>query len=239
MALDFPSPASPGQIYSYGIYTWEYNGTYWKSISSISFLPISGGTVTGDTVFTSGLTATTISATTYENLPSFNFAQINGITQFSAGTNNYINFSGVNLTITSASTNTLVFSAGTGGSNTVQGITGITATDGLSGNTSSFATTIINIDKGSTQNIFKNIQVGGIFQFSAGTNNSNLNFSGIGLTITSGANNTLVFSASPGGVTSITTGYGVSADTSTGNVTIVQVFDYGKAYTTGNNLNYL
>jgi hypothetical protein len=30
---------------------------------------LSGGTVTGDTIFTSGLTATTISATTYQNLP--------------------------------------------------------------------------------------------------------------------------------------------------------------------------
>ena len=33
------------------------------------FLPLSGGTVTGDTIFQSGLTATTISATTYYNLP--------------------------------------------------------------------------------------------------------------------------------------------------------------------------
>ena len=34
------------------------------------FLPLSGGTVTGGTTFTSGLTATTISATTYLNLPT-------------------------------------------------------------------------------------------------------------------------------------------------------------------------
>ena len=33
------------------------------------FLPLSGGTVTGDTIFQSGLTANTISATTYQNLP--------------------------------------------------------------------------------------------------------------------------------------------------------------------------
>jgi hypothetical protein len=33
------------------------------------YLPLSGGTVTGDTIFTSGLTANTISATTYQNLP--------------------------------------------------------------------------------------------------------------------------------------------------------------------------
>jgi hypothetical protein len=33
------------------------------------YLPLSGGTVTGNTIFQSGLTATTISATTYQNLP--------------------------------------------------------------------------------------------------------------------------------------------------------------------------
>jgi len=75
-----------------------------------------GGTVTGPTNFTNGLSANTISATTYQNLPSFNSVKINGTTQFSGNTNNFINFSGINITITSAATNTLVFSAGTGGS---------------------------------------------------------------------------------------------------------------------------
>ena len=106
-----------------------------------------GGTVTGATNFTNGLTANTISASTYQNLPSFNFAQINGITQFSAGTNNFINFSGINITITSAATNTLVFSAGTGSSS---GVTQITAGNGISisptggtGNVTIDATTLI------------------------------------------------------------------------------------------------
>ena len=100
-----------------------------------------------------------------------------------------------------------------------------------------FATIIINTDKGSSQNIFKNIQIGGITQFGANSNNSNLNFSGVGITITSASTNTLVFTNA--GVTSITTGYGLSANTTTDGVTIIQVFDYGKSYTTGNNLNYI
>jgi hypothetical protein len=95
------------------------------------YLPLSGGTVTGGTVFQSGLTANTLSATTYQNLPSFNSVQINGTPQFSGNTNNFINFSGINITITSAETNTLVFSAGTGGGG---GVTSLTTGTGLSGN---------------------------------------------------------------------------------------------------------
>ena len=124
MALNFPSLPTIGDIYSYNEYSWQWNGTYWESYSTgFNYLPLSGGTVTGSTSFTAGLLASSISATTYENLPSFNYAQINGTTQFSAGTNNYINFSGINITITSASTNTLVLSAGTGGggSGTISG----------------------------------------------------------------------------------------------------------------------
>ena len=88
---------------------------------------------------------------------------------------------------------------------------------------------------------FSAITINNTSQFNSSSSQV-LNFSGINLTITSAATNTLVFSAGTGGgggVTSITAGYGVSANTSTGNVTIIQVFDYGKAYTTGNNLNFL
>jgi hypothetical protein len=74
------------------------------------YLPISGGTVTGGTNFTNGLTANTISATTYQNLPSsFQSVRINGTTQFSANTGNFINFVGTNITIQSAATNTISF----------------------------------------------------------------------------------------------------------------------------------
>ena len=50
----------------------DFGNATWGPISgssSGSFLPLSGGTVTGPTIFTGGLTANTISATTYFNLP--------------------------------------------------------------------------------------------------------------------------------------------------------------------------
>lgn len=137
MSINFPTGATPNQIYSYNGLNWIYTGTYWKvypqftdilpltggtfdkntetltlsnvindsiSVSGFSdyfvtggtydsntgivtFLNTSGGsfnisgftsgggtftggTVSGATIFTNGLTATTISATTYQNLPT-------------------------------------------------------------------------------------------------------------------------------------------------------------------------
>ncbi len=98
-------------------------------------------TFTSQANFTGGLSANTFSAGTYQNLPSFNSVQINGTTQFSGNTNNFINFSGINITITSAATNTLVFSAGTGGAGAVSSVT---AGSGLSGNSTTGAITLIN-----------------------------------------------------------------------------------------------
>jgi hypothetical protein len=80
--------------------------------------------------FFNGLTATTISATTYQNLPSFNYVQITGTTQFSAGTNNNLNFSGININIVSGANNTLIFSAGTGGGGGGTTVTGGTYSAG-------------------------------------------------------------------------------------------------------------
>ena len=126
-------------------------------------------------------------------------------------------------------------------------VSSLTASDGISGNSTTGAISIVNTDKGSSQNIFKNIQINGNTQFSAGSNSSNLNFSGINVTITSASTNTLVFSAgtgSSGGVTSIIGGTGISASPSTGNVTISYTGSTGGAslglvYTTGNNLNFI
>ena len=196
--------------------------------------------VSGDTLIGSGLTSNTISATTYENLPVS--AVTNG-TGISASTSNG--------TVTITNT----------------GITSLTTSDGISGNSTTGAVSIVNTDKGSSQNIFKNIQAGGVTQFSAGSNSANLNFSGINITITSAATNTLVFSAGTGGsgavssvtagtglsgnsttgdttiintgVTGITAGSGISVNQSTGNVTISSSAGFGTVYTTGNNLNFL
>ena len=66
-----------GGTYSSGIATFTNNtggtfnvtGFYTSGSASGDFLPLSGGTVTGPTTFNNGLTANTISATTYQNLP--------------------------------------------------------------------------------------------------------------------------------------------------------------------------
>jgi len=70
------------------------------------YLPLSGGTVTGGTIFQSGLTANTVSATTYQNLPVS--AVTNG-TGISASTSNGV------VTITNtAPDQTVTISGGTG-----------------------------------------------------------------------------------------------------------------------------
>jgi hypothetical protein len=52
------------------LHTYPISGLTGSSSTSGAYLPLSGGTVSGDTIFNSGLTANTISATTYENLPN-------------------------------------------------------------------------------------------------------------------------------------------------------------------------
>ena len=116
---------------SYPNFGINFTGTTTGGTATGDYLPLSGGTVTGGTIFQSGLTANTISATTYQNLPSsFQSVRINNTTQFSANTGTFLNFSGINITITSAATNTLVFSAATGGGG--GGVTQITAGNGIS-----------------------------------------------------------------------------------------------------------
>jgi hypothetical protein len=88
----------------------EITGTYpdfginVTGITLSNYLPLSGGTVTGDTIFQSGLTATTISATTYQNLPETFLRN-----QTNSGTTDTIHqyqsiFNPSNLTVLSSST---------------------------------------------------------------------------------------------------------------------------------------
>ena len=75
---------------------WNYNFADWSVFNtggstSGNYLPLSGGTVTGSTTFTSGLFSNTISATTYQNLPTD--VRVTGGT-YSNGTATFSNNSG-------------------------------------------------------------------------------------------------------------------------------------------------
>ena len=96
--------------------------------TSGDYLPLSGGTITGGTIFQSGLTANTISATTYFNLP------VSGLTE------------GNNISITGANGNFRISFTGTTGSSFTGGtVSGATIfTNGLTANTIS-ATTYQNL----------------------------------------------------------------------------------------------
>lgn len=85
----------------------------WQSVSGNTsstgeYLPLSGGTVSGGTIFQSGLTATTISASTYQNLPNTLYTgngTLSGNRIVNIGSNT-LNFS------SSTQPNTLVMSGG-------------------------------------------------------------------------------------------------------------------------------
>lgn len=73
---------------------WNFDFTDWSVFNtggSGDYLPLSGGTVTGSTTFTSGLFSNTISATTYQNLPID--IRVTGGT-YSDGTTTFINNTG-------------------------------------------------------------------------------------------------------------------------------------------------
>jgi len=97
--------------------------------STGNYLPLSGGTVTGGTIFTGGVTANTISATTYYNLPID--IRVTGGT-YSAGTATFTNNTGGTFSVSGFSTGTSV----------TQGITGVTGNNGLSASTTNNVTTI-------------------------------------------------------------------------------------------------
>jgi hypothetical protein len=156
-----------------------------------------------------------LTSSQYNNLSSFKNIQVDGVTQFSSTSlTDNLNFSGINITITSAATNTLIFSAGTGGGGAVSSVT---AGSGLSGNSTTGAITLINT------------QVQGITGITAS--------SGISASTTDNVT-TLIHT----GVTGITAGSNITINQSTGNVTINSTgggTGLGTVYTTANNFNFL
>jgi hypothetical protein len=124
--------------------------------ASGNFLPLSGGTVSGGTQFTVGLTANTISATTYQNLPSATFSGgtvtgptifTNGLTANTISATTYQNLpTDIRVTGGTYSAGTISFTNNTGGTFSVTGLTtGSTSTVSgdflpLSGGTVSGAT---------------------------------------------------------------------------------------------------
>ncbi len=69
MAINFPNSPVIGDLYTFASTTWQWSGEYWGVWTGTTavitdYLPLSGGTVTGDVLFQSGVTATTITGNT-------------------------------------------------------------------------------------------------------------------------------------------------------------------------------
>ena len=85
---------------------WNYTISDWSLFntgggSSGDYLPLSGGTVTGNTIFTLGLSSSTISATTYQNLPpSTDYYVTGGTYNYTGGTVTLNRNDGNNVSIT-------------------------------------------------------------------------------------------------------------------------------------------
>ena len=106
----------------YVLYSDGSGNAYWGTPPSGSggtvsgdYLPLSGGTVSGATLFTAGLSANTISATTYYNLP------ISGLTE------------GSNISITGSNGNYTISFTGTSGSGLLYFVSSSTPTTTQSG----------------------------------------------------------------------------------------------------------
>jgi len=86
---------------SYSSFTISLSAYTGSSSTSGAYLPLSGGTVTGGTIFQSGVTANTISATTYQNLPTD--IRVTGGT-YTNGTITFTNNTGGTFNVTGLST---------------------------------------------------------------------------------------------------------------------------------------
>jgi hypothetical protein len=194
---------------------WNYNISDWSVFnsgggSSVSgdYLPLSGGTVTGGTVFTQGVTANTVSATTYLNLP----IDLT-ITGFSYSNNTF--------TLTNNSGDTL--------STTFNSVTGLTVNGILSATTISGGTLFgdgSNLTGISTQDTFV---TGGTYSNGTAvfTNNTGGTFNVVGF-----------YTGETSYVNSIVTGVGLSGSSTTGNITLINTSpDQIVSLNEGNNID--
>jgi hypothetical protein len=187
--------------------SWIYGVTGTGGTVSGDYLPLSGGTVTGGTIFQSGVTANTISATTYYNLPTDVF--VTGGT-YTSGNVIFTNNTGGTFTVTG-------FAIGGGGgeifylnlsqsqngnrllsttaSTASEQTSGVTIGNGVTGSIASFQTTPLNIS----------LIPGGIWSFYLHSykQNSNASFNIFVevYKITSGGGQTLLFATDPTSVT--------------------------------------
>ena len=207
------------------------------------YLPLSGGTVTGNTIFQSGLTSNTISATTYYNLPTdirvTGGTYTNGTATFTNNTGGTFNVTGfaigggggqifyLNLSQSQNGNRFLSTTASTASEQT----SGVTIGSSVTGSIASFQTTPLNIS----------LIPGGIWSFYLHSykqdNNSSFNIFVEVYKITSGGSQTLLFATDPAPVTTnspnpsmqLTDGYfsGTSLNVSDGVVAVVKATNTG------------
>ena len=192
--------------YTHSTAVWKKYTISGANLSEL-YLPLSGGTVSGNTYFTSGLTATTISATTYYNLPTDVF--VTGGT-YTSGNAIFTNNTGGTFTVTgfavgggggqlfylnlsqSQGSNRLL---STTGSTASEQTTGVTINNGVTGSIASFQSQPLNIT----------LLPGGIWSFYLHSYKQNNNASfDIFVEVykrTSGGTQTLLFSTDPTPVT--------------------------------------
>ena len=192
--------------YTHSTAVWKKYTISGANLSEL-YLPLSGGTVSGNTYFTSGLTATTISATTYYNLPTDVF--VTGGT-YTSGNAIFTNNTGGTFTVTgfavgggggqlfylnlsqSQGSNRLL---STTGSTASQQTTGVTINNGVTGSIASFQSQPLNIT----------LLPGGIWSFYLHSykqnNNASFNIFVEVYKRTSGGTQTLLFSTDPTPVT--------------------------------------
>ncbi len=221
----------------------QITGFSTSSFSSGAYLPLSGGTVTGATTFQSGITANTISATTYYNLPTDVYVTggtyTNGNAIFTNNTGGTFDVSGfaigggggqifyLNLSQSQNGNRLLSTTASTASEQT----SGVTIGNGVTGSIASFQTTPLNIS----------LIPGGIWSFYLHSykQNSNASFNIFVevYKITSGGSQTLLFTTDPTSVTTnspnpsmqLTDGYfsGTPLNVSDGVVAVVKATNTG------------